>query len=204
LTTGAIERQHELSPQLLSKWVLRDECLELGHELGVTSHGEVSFDPPFEREQTELLETRDRDLGERLVDEFRERRSSPQRERLSQLRRGDGGLRPLRLGDEILEPVEIELARPEPERVAGGSREDLPTACSERLPELRHADPQGRSPRFRRVFAPELVDETVARDDLVRTEKKDGEERALLGAAERDRLALVPDLEWPENAELHC
>jgi hypothetical protein len=57
--------------------------------------------------------------------------------------------------------------------------------------------------RGRRTIAPELVYQPVSRDDLVRPEQQAGQQRLLLGAAERDELAVVLDLERPENAKPH-
>ena len=54
-----------------------------------------------------------------------------------------------------------------------------------------------------RLRAPELVDQPVCRDDLVRAREQDGEQRPLPGAAERERTALLDDLERSQNAELH-
>ena len=54
-----------------------------------------------------------------------------------------------------------------------------------------------------RLCAPELVDEPVCRDDLVRTREKECEKRPLPRAAERERTALLDDLERSQDAELH-
>ena len=51
--------------------------------------------------------------------------------------------------------------------------------------------------------APELVDEPVCRDDLVRTREQECEKRPLPRAAERERTALLDDLERSQDAELH-
>ena len=54
-----------------------------------------------------------------------------------------------------------------------------------------------------RLCAPELVDEPVCRDDLVRTREQECEKRPLPRAAERERTALLDDLERSQDAELH-
>ena len=54
-----------------------------------------------------------------------------------------------------------------------------------------------------RLCAPELVDEPVRRDDLVRTGEKECEQRPLPRAAEWERTALLDDLERSQDAELH-
>ncbi|MGH3134980.1 MAG: hypothetical protein ACRDPV_00625 [Gaiellaceae bacterium] len=55
---------------------------------------------------------------------------------------------------------------------------------------------------LRRMLVPELVDEPVARDDLVRMNDQDTEQRALTGAAQGDLPAVPPRLQRPENPEL--
>ena len=54
-----------------------------------------------------------------------------------------------------------------------------------------------------RLRAPELVDEPVCRDDLVRAREKEREKCPLPCAAERERTALLDDLERSQDAELH-
>ena len=54
-----------------------------------------------------------------------------------------------------------------------------------------------------RLRAPELVDEPVCRDDFVRTREQECEKRPLPRAAERERTALLDDLERSQDAELH-
>ncbi len=56
-----------------------------------------------------------------------------------------------------------------------------------------------------RLLAPQLVDETIARDRLVRVEQEEGKEAALFRASELHvRSLVVHDLDRPENAELHA
>jgi hypothetical protein len=57
--------------------------------------------------------------------------------------------------------------------------------------------------RRRRPLAPELVDEPVAGDELVRVQKQVGEERLVFAAAERDTPSLVEHLEWAKDAKVH-
>ena len=55
-----------------------------------------------------------------------------------------------------------------------------------------------------RALAPELVDQAVGSDDLVGVEEQDRQRRSLLAGAERDRaVAVRPNLERPEDPELH-
>ena len=80
LPTRPIERRHQIHPQALTERVLGDQCLELSDQLVVAPEREVGVDPQLQRCQPDLLEPGDRRLGEALVDEVRERWSSPQSE----------------------------------------------------------------------------------------------------------------------------
>ena len=84
LAPRAVEREHELRARSLAQRLRCDERLELGDELGVAPEREVRLDPLLERDEPELLEPGDLGLGERLVEEVRERRPAPERERLAQ------------------------------------------------------------------------------------------------------------------------
>src|SRR4051794_32349495 len=56
LPAAAVERQHELSLQLLAKRPLPYERLELRNQLVVPTEGEVRLDPFLERNRPQLLE----------------------------------------------------------------------------------------------------------------------------------------------------
>jgi hypothetical protein len=60
---------------------------------------------------------------------------------------------------------------------------------------------QGRGSRFRWAPAPELVDQTVARDDLVRPDEQGSEQRLLVRAADPDLTPVSEDLDGAEDAE---
>ena len=63
--------------------MLRDERLELSDELGVAPECKVGVDPELHCCQPDLLEPGDRRLGEAFVGELRERRASPERQRVA-------------------------------------------------------------------------------------------------------------------------
>ena len=64
--------------------MLRDERLELSDELVVASQCQVGVDAELGRREPDLVEPRDRRLGEAFVGEVRERRYAPQRQSLAQ------------------------------------------------------------------------------------------------------------------------
>jgi len=53
-------------------------------------------------------------------------------------------------------------------------------------------------------LAPQLVDEPIVRDDLVRPQQEDREDSSLFSAAEVEDVLPVPDLERPKDAEVEC
>ena len=56
--------------------------------------------------------------------------------------------------------------------------------------------------RRRRLLAPELVDQAIGRDDLIRVEDQDDEQRSALRAAELERPPVGDGLQRPEDAEV--
>ena len=52
------------------------------------------------------------------------------------------------------------------------------------------------------MLAPELVDETLGRDRLVRAQEQQRQHGALIPAAQADGVSFVEHLEWPEDPEL--
>ncbi len=133
LAAGPVIGEHQLAAQGLAEGVLRDEGLELGHELRVPPQGEVGGHAPLESEQPQLLQSADRGLCERLVREVGERRPSPQGQRISE-RLGRGRrLFVLGLLDEPLERPDVERVRLDVEHVAGGGRLDAVGVRTERL-----------------------------------------------------------------------
>jgi len=61
---------------------------------------------------------------------------------------------------------------------------------------------QGHGRILGRRVSPQLVDETIAGDDLVRVQEEDGENSSLLRAAEVKGVLAVSDLERPKDAEI--
>src|SRR5579863_8846726 len=117
--------------------MLRNERLELRDQVGVAAEREVGVDPFLKRRKTQLLETADRVLRERLVAELRERRPAPQRKRLAKLRGGLRRLSRIALVDEELEPVQVELVTPDTHEVPGRARDDRSARGAERFSKLR-------------------------------------------------------------------
>jgi hypothetical protein len=90
LATRSIEGEHVLGAEALAQRMLGGQHLELGNQRRVAPELEVGVDPQLERLETQLLESRDLAGGERVEREVRQRRTSPQGQRLAQDLRGVG------------------------------------------------------------------------------------------------------------------
>jgi hypothetical protein len=55
-----------------------------------------------------------------------------------------------------------------------------------------------------RPLSPDLCQQAGTRNDLVRVQQEDGEDRALFPASQDNRLAVDADLQRPEKPELHA
>src|SRR5438128_23889 len=170
--------------------MLGDQRVEFPDELSVAADIEVELEPPLERGKAKLLEARRLRLREPLVHEIGERRAAPERERLVQ--RVD-----LVAFEQSFEPLQIELARPDGNFVAGWACDD--PVGSERLPELRDVVLNRIERGLRRVRSPELIDEAIGRDDLVAAGEQQRQQSSLPSSAETNRSGFVDDLERAED-----
>jgi hypothetical protein len=137
LPTAAVQSDHELCAQPLAQGLGCDERFELADESRVPPECEVSLDPLLERLETKRLDPSDLDLCEPLVGEFRERTTAKEPKRISQDRGRLGRLLCPRLGEQRLEPVQVESAWWEDERVAGrAGLEDLMAQALPKLPDV--------------------------------------------------------------------
>ena len=50
---------------------------------------------------------------------------------------------------------------------------------------------------------PEVLDQPIARDELVRVQQKDGQQHALSAAADGDQSIAVHDFEWAKYSDFH-
>ena len=99
--------------------MLANESFELRHELDAAPEFEVGVDAPLERDEPQLLETKDLTLGERLVRDVGERGAAPESECLAEEPRRGLGRRSLPLLDQALEAEQVELVEA---RLGSGSR----------------------------------------------------------------------------------
>ena len=121
LPSRAVQRQHQLRSEPFSQRVLRDELLQLAHQLAGSAGRQLRIDSLLQSGEPDLLEALDRRPRKRLEREVGERRPAPKAERLPQeLGSALGcsvGERLLRLFAEALEGGQIELPGREPDDV---------------------------------------------------------------------------------------
>ena len=114
LSAGPVEGNHQEEAKPLSKRILGHEHLELGDRLARAPCVDLGAEGLLEREDPELRQTPDLVLRELLVRKVGQRGTAPELECVS--RSPDP--------DELLEPIGIELARIDVERVAAALRHD--------------------------------------------------------------------------------
>ena len=167
----------------------------------MTPDGQVRIDALLEHGQPELLEPCDLGLRERLVSQVRERRPAPECKRVPKLARGRARVAPPRLIRQPLEAGQVELGRLDLEHVAGCPCSEPPIA--ELLAQPGDVDLDALGTGGRRGGPPQLVDQAVSRDELVRLEQKDRQERTLLDPAERERAITLDHLQWAQEPKVH-
>ena len=199
LAPRPVEREHELSAKALPQRIAGDERLQLGDELGMSPELEVGVDALLDGGEPCLLEADDLGLREWLVGEIRERAAPPEGKRLvEQLGApAPGGL--ARACNQSLESFEVERARFRSQQVA--RRMGLDDVAPEGPAELRHRVVHRLRGGLRRPFAVELVDQPLGREELVRTQQKEGEDGAAISTADLDPAVAVADLERPQKSK---
>ena len=190
----------------------RDQALEFTGDLVVVPERKLGLDPVLQCTEPQLLEARDLGLGERLVREVGERRAAPQSQRGIELLAGRSGL----IGGERLAPPshkplearDVEALRIHAQLVAGRPGDDqaagLASAASvQRFAKPRHCHLERPDRLLAPVTGPELIDQPVARDDLVGMQQEHAEQCPLLGTAQRNGPAAFDRLDRSEDVEVH-
>ena len=128
LSSGSVEREHELASKPLMQWMVCHELLQFGDKLRVTAQKKVGLDPVFERDEPKLFESCDRGLRERVVREVGERHTAPECECLpKQIRcitRPPGSKRPTCFIGSALESFDVKLVSGQSDDVARRTRLD--------------------------------------------------------------------------------
>ena len=202
------EQSHELATQPLAQRMFLDERLEFAHELaGGARAGAVRLlDPLLQAGEARFLEAGDLALGPLLIGEVGERRLAPQGEArgASPPRRGRHRLRAPRVRrPTALEAVEVELPGRQVQEVTGRAGLDRAGAGAVG----RHGPAQLGDVHLhglacgRQGDSPELGDQPLGRDDLVRPQQQERQQGPLAEPSERDGPIAVEDLERPQDPE---
>ena len=98
--------------------------------------------------------------------------------------------------------MEVEQLGLELDRVARSARDDH--AGPERLAQARDVALEDHLDRLGSLIAPQLIDESVGCDHLVRVQEQEREHGPLLGSAKGKHGSVVPCLERSKDPELHA
>jgi hypothetical protein len=181
-----------LGVEAFAEGVLVGEVFELGDELAGLAVLEVVVDAVFEGVGVVVFELAAGVVGEAFVLELDEWCAAPEGERSVWLA----------LSGEVLETVGVELVGVELELVAGLAGEQA--SFAELFAEVGDGVLEDLGGGGWRFFAPELVDQPFAGDDLVGVQQQVGQQRLLLATADGDRPPVIDDLHRTEDAEIHA
>ena len=179
--------------------MLLGELFQLADQLASGAQLEVGVHPLLERLESRLLEAADLVAGERLEREVLERRPPPERERGAELLCPFARLGPACLRGETFEARQVELLRVDAQQISGRLGDDQ--LRTDRLSQPRDVVLQGGAGGLRWRRPPNLVNQPVGRDDLVRVQQQVCEQGAQPLSVERDGAAVLDDRQWAENAE---
>jgi len=174
LTPRAVEREHQLAAQALAQRMLTDQCLELANKRSASPERKIRVDSILQGGHARLLQTRQLALGERFIDEVRERLAPPQGQRISQAPGRAARVarkRPATFGDQRLEPMHIDVGPIGIQHVAARAREHH--AFPERLAQLRDVHLDRLRGGCGSALPPQLLDQAIARDDLTGMQEQD-------------------------------
>jgi hypothetical protein len=176
LSSGAIQREDELTAKALAESMLRDERLQLWDDVIVPTESEIDVDSRLHGAQPELAEPFDLTLSERVIGEVGQWRPVPKRKRLLQKRAGVLGIGrgecPSAIVYETLEAVRVHLTGRDLEDVPVRTRADdlvvrLASAELECLAQSREVHLNVLDGIRRRTLSPEDVDQPIDGNDLI-------------------------------------
>ena len=205
LAPAAIQRQHQLPAQALTQRLARDGGLELRDQLGMAPARQIRLDATLQRDHPALQDAVDLHTRLGRVVQLGQRRPAPHPEPGPKVGRGALGFtrRQRRAAglQAALETLEVERHRLDPQPIAPPVRLQRPTAAvrSQRPAQLRNVVLQDLSGSGRRTLAPQLVNQTLARDDLVAMQQQMPEHGPLAIAAQSDGSVAIGHFQRPQN-----
>jgi hypothetical protein len=102
---------------------------------------------------------------------------------------------------EILEPIQVEPIAIDPDLVATAVRQH--SNATDLSAQARHTHLDRLPRRARNALSPQLVDESLRRDDLVRVHQKQRQQCSFLRTAHNDRVPVAQHFERAQDPELH-
>ena len=205
LATCAVEGKHQLPTRPLPQRLPVDQCAQHRERFFLASERDQPVRPIGLSRGSELVEPADLGLRERFEAKVGECVASPEGER--------GRQRPLclsiavaveerpSLGREPPELDSVQLAGPEAKEIAAAN--GLDPVCTEGLAEPGHVHLDALRGVRRASRPPQLLDDPVYRERLVRVDGKQREKRSFSAGSDGHLAAVVHDCERPQQAHLH-
>jgi hypothetical protein len=199
--------------QPLPERVATDQFRQLGRSPGMPAEGELGGQPVLKGVQAELLQSLPLGLGEGLVGDVGQGRAAPQPERLPQHLGGRPRLaalqQPVALLGQRHEAGGVEVPGRDHQPVAGRLGDQHPrrrpgrATGFQRPAQVRHIGLQRGAGLGGLLLAPQLLDQPVERDHLVRMNQHHRQHGPLLGPPQLHPALAVHDLQGPEDPKLH-
>ena len=205
LAPGPVQGQDEQLPEPLAQRVRPAPGFQFGGELAVAAQRQVGSGPGLDRRQVQLVQPRPFGIKKARISEVGQRLAAPQPERFAQ---GGGRVRglarlrqPASLGYQLFEADHVDVVGAGVQGVAGFGGEDR--RGPEGAAQLADLGLQGVGRVGRLPVAPQHVDQPVGADRLPRPQRQQGQQRPLLGPADRHRHARVLRFELAEQPYPH-
>ena len=212
LSAAAIERQHQLPPQALPEWVVRERRAKRRRELPMLSERQRNLELLLERVDAQRLESARLVAEPRRTGQTLQRRSAPEGQRRpNRVRRATNvavAQRAARLREQLLEPHRVHARVPQCVPVGGADDR----ALAERGAKAGDVMMQRVARSGRKLLPPQAFDERVDVDHPALAERKHRQQRLTLRAAHlrerpaRDNLegAEKPDFQWRRASTTAC
>jgi hypothetical protein len=196
----AVERDHQLHPQLLAEWEPADQSLELGHELRSGSKLQLCGQQLLQRIDAKLLEPTDFALCELLVTDVDQWRAAPEAERLLEQANLLDDARAAGSVEQSLEAERIDAVLRDGKDIATEGRlEHVAAECATQTRDYVCVATLVRSPGHSR---PQVVDQLIGGAKLARMQEQGQDERPKQLASERAHTISIDYLKRAEDTKL--
>jgi hypothetical protein len=190
-----------LAAQPLAKRMLGDQPLQIWGDLFVLAELQQGVDPLLDDGLPQLVEPLELDRQRRLVRKVCERGATPQSERLAELRAALLCRKRSSFCDETLEAAQVDRIGISTEHVSPRLGDN--NVLAEALAQPRNVVVERGGCVRRLLIAPQLVDQPVGANDLVRLEHEQRKHGAALRAPQVEGPTISLHLERPEYSKFH-